>query len=177
MSHKEYVLSLIEQYQQKNLAYGNNAHKTFVRFGKAAYSMRLMDKFQRLENLIANPDIDHADESIEDTLGDAITYTIMFAADLMCSKTAAMKPSLEDDQNIDKTIEMLRLFVCTPEEGIQEMADQFVKVVQSETDSFSNVVYAMYLDENTTATDYVLLAAYLINIYMKGMKMVGHRSN
>ena len=169
MSHKEYVLSLIEQYNQKNLAYGNNAHKTFCRFGKAAYAMRLMDKFQRLENLISNSSINCADESIEDTLGDAITYILMFAADLSCELISG-KSDINDECNIEKTLEMLQLFVCTPEEGISEMADAFEESYVKNTQKLDLVIYTMYLDPETTPTDYVLFAAYLIDFYMKGMK-------
>ena len=169
MKHQKYLIDLISQYQQKNLAYGNSAHNTFLKYGKTAYSLRLSDKFQRLENLIRNPEIDRADESIADTLGDAITYTIMFAADMFYRVKYETEDDIPEDVNVNKTIEMLQLLTCCTEDEIKEMADEFSNYHKLDHASLVDVIYEMHIDENTTSTDYVLLAAYLIWIHNEGV--------
>lgn len=165
MSHTDLIEKLLNQYDQKNLAYGNSAHRTFCRYGKASYSLRLSDKFQRYENLISSPGISCADESINDTLGDAITYTYMFAADIFCYYLGNVDP--DDDFNMNKVHEMMRLTACCSVEDIEEMAQCFHRNFVEGTDSLVDVIYNMYLDENTTSMDYVMLATYLINLYME----------
>lgn len=170
MTPFELMTKLIEQYDQKNLAYGNSAHQTFCRYGKASYALRLSDKFQRLETLIASPGISCADESINDTLGDAITYTFMYAADLICEKYPSMKLEEKDsgvEPNVSRTRKMMALMGCNSQEEIFEMADAFQRIRVDGTESLTDVIYNMYLDENSLATEYVMLAAYLIKIYME----------
>ena len=74
---------LLAQYDQKNLAYGNNAHQGFLRYGPISYVIRIEDKLNRLETLWENPDAADGGERIEDTLGDAITYCFMFIGSLV----------------------------------------------------------------------------------------------
>lgn len=83
MSFYEYMNGLHEVYKQKNKAYGNSAHDSFVKYGAVCYITRLSDKLNRFKTLSENKDIDRADESIKDTVNDAVTYTIMFLADIM----------------------------------------------------------------------------------------------
>lgn len=155
---------LIAQYQQKNLAYGNNAHKTFVRFGRAAYSMRLMDKMQRYETLTSNAEISSADESILDTLGDAITYILMFAGDLFCGG------DIDDDSNYVKTLEYMYMFGASALEDIQMMSELFVETWMSDGGSLSDAVYRLYSEKYASITDYILFAAHMINVYMEETK-------
>lgn len=166
MSHTDLIEKLLNQYDQKNLAYGNSAHRTFCRYGKASYSLRLSDKFQRYENLISSPGISCADESINDTLGDAITYTYMFAADIFCS-TIMGDNNPDSESNMDKVHQMMDLTACCTEEEIKEMAYTFWQNFAEGEDSLVDVIYNMYLDENTTSMDYVMLATYLINLYIE----------
>lgn len=165
MNHTELIEKLLEQYNQKNLAYGNSAHRTFCRYGKASYSLRLSDKFQRFENLISTPGISCADEAIEDTLGDAITYTYMFAADIFCSYLE--EPNPDDDFNMKKVHEMMMLTACCTESEIKDIAHSFWQSFVEGENSLVDVIYNMYLDENTTSLDYVMLATYLIKLYME----------
>lgn len=166
MKHQKYLTDLIEQYKQKNLAYDNSAHKTFCKYGKVAYSLRLSDKFQRLENLLSNPEIDHADESISDTLGDAITYTAMYAADIYYDLLHRTDP--DDTCNIEKTIEILKLLSCCSEEEIDGMADVFSARYCPEDVSLTEIIYKMYAEEATPVV-YALLASYLIQMHNKGV--------
>ena len=68
---------LMSQYEQKNAAYGYAAHISYDEFGKESYIIRLYDKVRRLKTLREHPEIPKADESIADTLGDAMTYCLM----------------------------------------------------------------------------------------------------
>lgn len=166
MQIKDLFDKLIAQYEQKNLAYGNNAHKTFVRFGRAAYSMRLMDKMQRYETLKASPDIPSADESILDTLGDAITYILMFAGDMFfCG-------DLDDDSNYGKTLEYMCMFGASESEDIEMMAAQFDETWMSETKELPMVVYRLYSEKYVSITDYILFAAYMTKIYLEETKEI-----
>lgn len=165
MSHTKLLESLVRQYNQKNLAYGNSAHRTFCRYGKASYALRLSDKFQRYENLIGHPDISPADEALNDTLGDAITYAYMFAADLLCAHLSENDP--DDDLNMKKVHEMMMLTACCSESDIVSMACAFHKNRVDGTDSLVDVIYNMYLDEDATSVDYVMLATYLIQLYIE----------
>lgn len=155
---------LINQYQQKNLAYGNNAHKTFVRFGRAAYSMRLMDKMQRYETLTANPEISSADESVLDTLGDAITYVLMFTADLFCNED-----DLNDDSNYRKTLEYMCMLGACDQEDITLMATEFESIWMPQGKPLSIAIYDMY-SEYASISEYILLAAYITKIYIEVTK-------
>ena len=166
MTPNELLIKLVNQYDQKNLAYGNSAHRTFCRYGKASYALRLSDKFQRYENLIYSPDIPDIGEAIEDTLGDAITYTYMCAADILCEVMHG-EPDPDDTTNMDKVREMMNLTACCTEEQINEMAHTFWKNFVDGTDSLVDVIYNMYIDGSTTSIDYVMLATYLIKLYME----------
>lgn len=166
MPHKKLLFNLMGIYDQKNLAYGNSAHRTFCRYGKASYSLRLSDKFQRYETLITSPDIPDIGEAIEDTLGDAITYTFMFAADLFCS-TIMGDGDPDSMSNMDKVHQMMDLTACCTEEEIKEMAHTFWQNFVEGEDSLVDVIYNMYLDQNTTSMDYVMLATYLIKLYLE----------
>ena len=76
---------LLSQYIQKNDAYGNNMSKNFKKYGSLVYVLRISDKLNRLETLQNNPEISSADESILDTIGDAITYCMMCVGDIAAS--------------------------------------------------------------------------------------------
>ena len=165
MNSNKLMIHLAEQYEKKNTAYGNNAHKTFVRYGKATYSMRLSDKMQRLNELMNHPEIDNCNESINDTLGDAITYSIMYSADLYCKKNDITE--MDDTSNVNRTREILNMMACCSEDEILDMAKAFIKFYDVDQDRLADIIYIMYLDEKTTSTDYVLLAAYLVNIFIE----------
>lgn len=80
MDYNKYKIvleKLMSQYEQKNAAYGYAAHISYDKFGKESYIIRLYDKVRRLKTLREHPEIPKADESIADTLGDAMTYCLM----------------------------------------------------------------------------------------------------
>lgn len=75
--HKQICYDIHDTYIQKNRAYGNSFDKSCDDFGITAAMVRMSDKWNRLKQLTANPDIPKGDESIEDTLLDLANYCIM----------------------------------------------------------------------------------------------------
>jgi len=67
---------LNETLKKKNKDYGDSYVKSVERFGEWVILVRLMDKFNRLEQLIQNNE-QKVDESIEDTLLDLAGYCIL----------------------------------------------------------------------------------------------------
>lgn len=81
MTRSELTDKLADIYRAKNHDYGNSAHETFVAFGEVSYVVRLSDKLRRLASLWSG-ERRVKDESILDTLGDAITYLAMLIAEI-----------------------------------------------------------------------------------------------
>lgn len=94
---------LFDTYRQKNAAYGNNMSMNFRKYGEVAYAMRISDKLGRLKNLRENPDIPAGDESVMDTLLDAVNYCILCVGDIAAK--AAM--GLDNTINVAFTEELL----------------------------------------------------------------------
>lgn len=69
-------------YTKKNAAYDNSFSKTFNSLGIISAVTRIGDKYNRLENLVKNSNIDNLGESIEDTLMDLASYSIMTLMEL-----------------------------------------------------------------------------------------------
>ena len=90
---------LLDQYEWKNKAYGNNAHITYCKFGDASYAVRIFDKLNRMKTLMNNRTIDAHDEAILDTIGDGITYCVMCVADKAAQETLKEKFTEESDLN------------------------------------------------------------------------------
>jgi len=73
----EMLLTMLnETLKKKNKDYGDSYVKSVERFGEWVILVRLMDKFNRLEQLIQNKE-QKVDESIEDTLLDLAGYCIL----------------------------------------------------------------------------------------------------
>lgn len=68
---------LADVLQKKNDAYGNSFDKEMDEWGLSALCIRLSDKYQRIKNLVQNPDVDWNDESIYDTLKDLAGYALL----------------------------------------------------------------------------------------------------
>jgi hypothetical protein len=73
---------LCDLYKKKNTAYGNSFGDTYQKLGIISAVTRISDKFNRLTNLVKNPDIDNIGESIDDTLQDMASYAIMTLIEL-----------------------------------------------------------------------------------------------
>lgn len=102
---------LLDTYRQKNAAYGNNMSMNFRKYGEVAYAMRISDKLGRLKNLRENPNISAGDESIMDTLLDAVNYCILCVGDI-----AALAASGKNNTvNVAFTEELLKDLARHPE--------------------------------------------------------------
>ena len=74
---------MADTYERKNADYGNSFGESIAEFGAVAGVVRIGDKFNRLKNLIKNPDTQRVnDESIADTLLDMANYCIMLHIEL-----------------------------------------------------------------------------------------------
>ena len=70
-------------YDQKNADYGNSFHHTVERFGLIAALVRITDKMERIRRLQKNA-AQNRDESLRDTVSDALNYLLMFSAEMIC---------------------------------------------------------------------------------------------
>lgn len=72
------ILSKLENtLASKNQDYGDSYARSVDKYGPTVTLIRLSDKFNRLENLILNPNTKRVEESIEDTLLDLAGYAIL----------------------------------------------------------------------------------------------------
>ena len=70
-------------YRRKNQDYGNSTHETYLKFGTAAYLVRMYDKLNRLYALTQRGiNAKVTDESIHDTLKDLANYAILMSMEL-----------------------------------------------------------------------------------------------
>ena len=83
---KQIAHNLALLYEKKNNAYSNSFGDTFQRLGIISAVTRISDKYNRLCNLATHPDIDNLGESIEDTLMDLASYSIMTLMELTNKK-------------------------------------------------------------------------------------------
>lgn len=73
-------------YAIKNKNYGDSFGNSIRKYGYIAALTRLSDKFQRLEQLVLDKDLNHDDEPLEDTLMDMANYCIMTVMELRDSE-------------------------------------------------------------------------------------------
>lgn len=64
-------------YEAKNKCYNNSFGETYQKLGIVSAVTRISDKYNRLCNLAKKTDVDDLGESIEDTLRDMASYSIM----------------------------------------------------------------------------------------------------
>ncbi len=70
-------------YDRKNADYDNSFHHTVERFGLVAALVRVTDKMERIKRL-QNNSAQTKDESLRDTVSDALNYLLMFSAEMIC---------------------------------------------------------------------------------------------
>lgn len=68
---------MIEQFQNKNIAYGDSFGQQFKKYGKISALVRMSDKFSRLESIVLGAENKVGDERLEDTLVDLSCYCLM----------------------------------------------------------------------------------------------------
>ena len=74
---KQIVSEMADTYEKKNADYGNSFETTLDKWGVNIGLARIEDKFNRITSLLSSSDQKVKDESIDDTLKDMATYTIM----------------------------------------------------------------------------------------------------
>ena len=74
---KKIVSEMVDTYEKKNTDYGNSFEKTLDKWGVNIGLARIDDKFNRVTKLLTNSCQQVNDESVEDTLKDLATYSIM----------------------------------------------------------------------------------------------------
>lgn len=74
---KKIVSEMADIYEKKNADYGNSFEKTLNKWGVNIGLARIEDKFNRVTKLLTNSCQQVNDESVEDTLKDLATYSIM----------------------------------------------------------------------------------------------------
>ena len=103
MTHTEQFRKIAAElgdlYEKKNAAYGNSFGDTFQKLGIISAVTRISDKYNRLCNLVTNPDIDNLGESIDDTLRDMASYCIMTVIELQKPEAKGAKYSLSIPYN------------------------------------------------------------------------------
>lgn len=161
MDHVELLTQIEAQYMFKNLRYNNAASLTYRRYGRTAYSLRLTDKIERYESLRANPDLEGGDESIDDTLRDAINYVFMFMGDL---DAACKKP--EDTSNIDATLKYIRRYAKYLPKTIEQRAATFANWLKDNEYTLSDAIYHMGQSRVEEIYTYGMFACYLIKQYL-----------
>lgn len=81
MSRVEQFKKIAEEmtslYESKDRCYADSFGKTYDKLGIISAVTRISDKYNRLCNLVTNPDVDDLGESIDDTLRDMAAYCIM----------------------------------------------------------------------------------------------------
>lgn len=106
---KTYTDTLAEVLLKKNKAYGDSFAKSVDTYGLSVIGVRLSDKYNRLEHLITNHELNENDESLEDTLWDIAGYSILALKYLDSKKIEeiAVSDSSKKDRQCGYAIGML----------------------------------------------------------------------
>lgn len=75
---QEIAIAMLDQFEAKNVAYGDSFGRQFEKYGPISGLVRLSDKFSRVESLVLGAENNVSDERLEDTLIDAACYSLMF---------------------------------------------------------------------------------------------------
>lgn len=74
---REVAEQICNLYEKKDKCYGGSFNTTYDNLGIISAATRISDKYNRLCNLVKNPNIDNLGESLCDTLMDLAAYSIM----------------------------------------------------------------------------------------------------
>lgn len=74
---REVAEQICNLYEKKDKCYGGSFNTTYDNLGIVSAATRISDKYNRLCNLVKNPNIDNLGESLTDTLMDLAAYSIM----------------------------------------------------------------------------------------------------
>lgn len=99
---REIAKELGDLYEKKNLAYGNSFSDTYNKLGIISAITRISDKYNRLCNLVTNPNIDNLGESLDDTLRDMAAYCIMAVMEIAPEKSTIKQPFLVGQRVVNR---------------------------------------------------------------------------
>ena len=163
MTRTEIAQGLIEIYEAKNKDYGNSAHQTFCEFGEVALVIRISDKLSRFQSLLTSDGQCVNDESVLDTLGDAVTYLAMLIAEIdTWDNMLSDADNMARNNNIPETKHTLARI------GRDADAYPFVPVDAGEAGRYRARLLEIWhgvADEQTRIVNYKELAQHLIEEY------------
>lgn len=99
---REIAKELGDLYEKKNLAYGNSFSETYNKLGVVSAVTRISDKFNRLCNLVKNPDIDNLGESLDDTLRDMACYCVMTVMEIAPKNSTIKQPFIAGQRVVNR---------------------------------------------------------------------------
>lgn len=160
MTRRNLIEKLIAVYEAKNNDYGNSAHRTYVEFGEVALVIRISDKLSRLKTLLSGEQM-VKDESVLDTIGDAVTYLCMLCAEIDCDMPELPDAErLEMDENVESTV----LYLQTLEEKNLEMV-----VAREDVGQYRELLVTIWkaiADPEIRIEEYMNLAEQLVEEYL-----------
>ncbi len=171
MQLKELMAQQRAMYDRKNADYDNSFHHTVERFGLVAALVRVTDKMERIKRLQSSK-AQIKDESLRDTVSDAVNYLLMFSAEMICGTwTLADESRVAGEEENVTVVHRLMSTLANDELSLDEQADveQMLTlwdelcdaVMQSLEESTPNKV-----DDLLTVNNYLaaLMARYLLQL-------------
>lgn len=158
MIRTEVIERLKSTYIAKNHDYGNSAHVSFVEFGEVALVIRIADKLSRLQTLLSGEKAQVNDESVADTIGDAITYLCMLAAELDTERDdISAEENMARTDNIPVVLEWLDelgTYCYTPR-------------ADDSPESFRTSLLSLYKFRGKSSVKYFVFASVLLGYYLR----------
>lgn len=123
MQLKELMAQQRALYDRKNADYDNSFHHTVERFGLVAALVRVTDKMERIKRLQSSK-AQTRDESLRDTVSDAVNYLLMFSAEMICGTwTLADESRVEGEAENITVVHRLMDALAEDELLLDEQAD------------------------------------------------------
>ena len=94
---RELCEEMIQQFERKNLDYGNAFGNQFQKYGPIAGVQRLSDRFSRVEALLMGSKPTLVDETIDETLVDNACYSLMIVYERFRAGVGTLNESMKRD--------------------------------------------------------------------------------
>lgn len=167
MTRTEVIERLKSTYIAKNHDYGNSAHVSFVEFGEVALVIRIADKLSRLQTLLSGKEAQVNDESVTDTIGDAITYLCMLVAEL-----DTQRDDISAEENVARTDNVPAVL-----ERLDELATHKYSIGDAVTpEVFRNALLLAYRNKGERRGKYIIIADTLLEYYLRLSERKNERS-
>lgn len=123
MQLKELMAQQRAMYDRKNTDYNNSFHHTVERFGLVAALVRVTDKMERIKRLQSSK-AQIKDESLCDTVSDAVNYLLMFSAEMICGTwTLADESRVAGEEENVTVVHRLMSTLANDDLSLDERAD------------------------------------------------------